>query len=44
MEKVLFGWKSRYSKEELKRANHILGLFDLQDVYGQDGFPSKDLQ
>jgi hypothetical protein len=44
MEKVLLGWKSRYSKEELKRANHILRLFDLQDIYGQDGLPSKDLQ
>jgi hypothetical protein len=43
-DEVLFGWKKRYSDEELRRADSILIHFGLDHVYGPDGLPSKDLK
>jgi hypothetical protein len=38
---VIFGWKSRYSGEELRRADSILRHFGLEDVYNPQGLPLK---
>ena len=38
--KLLSGWKNTFSTRQIEQANRILGLFALDDLYDEEGYPS----
>ncbi len=39
---LLVGWKTKFSEEQKEKAGNILSMFELQDIYKVDGYPTRN--